>query len=138
MWVLQEIDNLSRRHIFSERSSHEFEEDESHSQLSTFYKSQESTSLCELCQFLSTFHSRLFEEDQSSHSNDQEAREIRMNCRDRESLQSFQEDDDKDLYISSLRSNQTSHSENRLFRLRQCKSSISVWRRKSFAFRDLL
>ena len=57
MRVLQKKDDFSRRDTFRERSSHEFEENESHNQLNTFYKSQENTNLYEFRQFLSTFHS---------------------------------------------------------------------------------
>ena len=116
--ILQEKNDLSRRDTLRERFSHEFEKNKSHNQLSTFYKSQENISLCEFRQFLSTFHSWFFEKNQNSHSNDQEVREIRMNCWNRRNFQSFQENDDKNFHISSLWSNQASHFENRLFKLR--------------------
>ena len=57
-----------------------------YNQLSTFYKFQENTNFCEFWQFLSTFHSRLFEKNLNCHSNDQEIREIWINCKNRKTI----------------------------------------------------
>ena len=61
-----------------------------------------------------------------------------MNYKDRKSLQFSQKDDDENFHIATLRSNQTSHCENRFFKLRQRESIISIRQRKSFASRCFL
>ena len=60
---------------------------------------------------------------------------IWMNCKDRKSLQSFQENDDRNFHSLSLRSNQTNRFKNRFFELRQCKNVIAIRWRFFFTFR---
>ena len=89
MRVFQEKNEISRNHTFNKQFSHEFKENKNHNQLSTFYKSEESSNFREFCQLLQTFYSWLFKKDQNSHSNDEKTNEFRMNCKNRRNLQSF-------------------------------------------------
>ena len=62
----------------------------------------------------------------------------RMNYKNRKSFQFSQKNDNENFYIATLRSNQINHFENRFFKLRQRENTISIRRRKSFAFRCFL
>ena len=138
MRILQKRNNIFQRHIIDEWFSYKFKENKSHCQLNTFYKFEENANSRKFRQFLQTIHSWFLEKIQNSHSNDQKAREFRMNYKNRRSFQSSQKNDDENSHIATLRSNQTNHFENRLFKLRQRESTISIRRRRSFASRCFL